>query len=82
MLDAVNDILSLVGMTVLDRERPRIICIDFMDNPFHGKPDDKDEFRRMKAHDRTSTTFGAWLRTRVTTVCRSASGSEHMEFNH
>jgi len=47
MLDAVNDILALVGMTVLDRERSRTICIDFMDNPFHGFPDDEDEFRRM-----------------------------------
>jgi len=54
MLDAVNDILALVGMTVLDRDRSRTICIDFMDNPFHGFPDDEDEFRRMQARDGTT----------------------------
>jgi hypothetical protein len=54
MLDAVNGILVLVAMTVLDRERSRTICLDFMDNPFHGNPDDEDEFRRMKARDGTT----------------------------
>src|SRR6056297_1068910 len=54
MLDAVNDILALVAMTVLDRGRSRTVCIDFMDNPFHGYPDDKDEFRRMNARDGTT----------------------------
>jgi hypothetical protein len=54
MLDAVNDVLALVAMTVLDRDRSRTICIDFMDNPFHGNPDDEDEFRRMKARDGTT----------------------------
>ncbi|MEF8979044.1 MAG: ISH3 family transposase [Haloarculaceae archaeon] len=54
MLDAVNDILALVAMTVLDRDRSRTICIDFMDNPFHGFPDDEDEFRRMQARDGTT----------------------------
>jgi len=54
MLDAVNDILALVAMTVLDRDRSRTICLDFMDNPFHGNPDDEDEFRRMKARDGTT----------------------------
>src|SRR6056297_2754896 len=43
MLDAVNDILAMVAMTVLDRSGSRTICIDFMDNPFHGHPDDQDE---------------------------------------
>ena len=51
MLDAVNDILALVAMTVLDRGGSRTICLDFMDNPFHGHPDDEDEFRRMEARD-------------------------------
>ena len=54
MLDAINDILALVAMTVLDRERSRTICIDFMDNPFHGFPDDEDEFCRMPARDGTT----------------------------
>lgn len=54
MLDAVNDILALVAMTVLDRGGSRTICIDFMDNPFHGNPADEDEFRRMKARDGTT----------------------------
>jgi len=54
MLDAVNDILAMVAMTVLDREGSRTICIDFMDNPFHGHPDDEDEFRRMQARDGTT----------------------------
>ncbi|CCC40405.1 ISH3-like element ISHwa12 family transposase [Haloquadratum walsbyi] len=54
MLDAVNDILALVAMTVLDRDGSRTICIDFMNNPFHGCPDDEDEFRRMSARDGTT----------------------------
>jgi hypothetical protein len=54
MLDAVNDILTLVAMTVLDRGKSRTICLDFMDNPFHGDPDDEDEFRRMEARDGTT----------------------------
>lgn len=54
MLDAVNDILAMVAMTVLDRDGSRTICIDFMDNPFHGHPEDEDEFRRMKARDGTT----------------------------
>jgi len=54
MLDAVNDILALVAMTVLDRGGSRTICIDFMDNPFHGHPEDEDEFRRMQARDGTT----------------------------
>ena len=54
MLDAVNDILALVAMTVLDPPRSRTVCIDFMDNPFHGYPEDEDEFRRMKARDGTT----------------------------
>jgi hypothetical protein len=54
MLDAVNDILAMVAMTVLDRSGSRTICIDFMDNPFHGHPDDEDEFRRMQARDGTT----------------------------
>ena len=54
MLDAVNDILALVAMTVLDRGGSRTVCIDFMDNPFHGYPEDEDEFRRMKARDGTT----------------------------
>ena len=54
MLDAVNELLALVAMTVLDRAGSRTICIDFMDNPFHGNPDDEDEFRRMKARDGTT----------------------------
>ena len=54
MLDAVNDVLALVAMTVLDRGGSRTICLDFMDNPFHGYPDDEDEFRRMEARDGTT----------------------------
>ena len=54
MLDAVNDVLALLSVTVLDRDRSRTICLDFMDNPFHGYPDDEDEFRRMKARDGTT----------------------------
>jgi len=54
MLDAVNDLLALVAMTVLDRDGSRTICLDFMDNPFHGYPDDEDEFRRMQARDGTT----------------------------
>jgi len=54
MLDAVNDILGLLAMTVLDRGGSRTICIDFMDNPFHGTPEDEDEYRRMQARDGTT----------------------------
>jgi flavoprotein len=54
MLDAVNDILALMPMTVLDRGGSRTICLDFIDNPFHGHPDDEDEFRRMEARDGTT----------------------------
>ncbi len=54
MLDAVNDILAMVAMTVLDRDGSRTVCIDFMDNPFHGHPEDEDEFRRMQARDGTT----------------------------
>jgi len=54
MLDSVNDILALMAMTVLDREQSRTVCLDFMDNPFHGYPDDEDEFRRMPARDGTT----------------------------
>ena len=31
MLDAVNDILALMAMTVLDREQSRTVCLDFME---------------------------------------------------
>jgi hypothetical protein len=54
MLDAVNDILAMVAMTVLDRGGSRTICLDFMDNPFHRYPEAEDEFRRMKARDGTT----------------------------
>ncbi|WP_050033704.1 MULTISPECIES: ISH3 family transposase [Haloferacaceae] len=54
MLDAVNDILATLAMSVLDRSRSRTVCIDFMDNPFHGHPADEDEFRRMQARDGTT----------------------------
>jgi len=54
MQDAVNDILALLAMSVLDPSRSRTICIDFMDNPFHGHPEDEDEFRRMQARDGTT----------------------------
>jgi hypothetical protein len=54
MLDAINDILGLLAMTVLDRGGSRTICIDFMDNPFHGTPEDEDEYRRMQARDGTT----------------------------
>jgi hypothetical protein len=53
MLDAVNDILALMTMTVLDHGGLRMICLDFMDNPFHGDPDDEDKFRGMEAQDGT-----------------------------
>ena len=45
MLDAVNNILATLAMSVLDRDRSRTVCTDFMDNPFHGHPDDETEFR-------------------------------------
>ncbi len=35
MLDAVSDILATLAMPVLDRDRSRTVCIDFMDNPLH-----------------------------------------------
>ena len=55
MLDAVTDILALLAMTVLDRSRSRTVCLDFMDNPFHGNPEgDEDELRRMPARDGTT----------------------------
>jgi hypothetical protein len=54
MLEAVNDVLALVAMTVLDRSGSRTICIDFMDNPFHGYPENEDEIRRMQAQDGTT----------------------------
>jgi hypothetical protein len=54
MLDAINDILALLAMSVLDRDRSRTVCIDFMDNPFHGVPESDDEIRRMAAQDGTT----------------------------
>ena len=54
MLDAVNDILATLAMTVLDRHRSRTVCIDFMDNPFHGTPSGDGETRRMAARDGTT----------------------------
>ncbi|WP_050033563.1 MULTISPECIES: ISH3 family transposase [Halobacteriales] len=54
MLDAINDILATLAMSVLDREGSRTVCIDFMDNPFHGHPDDDTEIRRMQARDGTT----------------------------
>src|SRR6056297_3791933 len=54
MLDAVNDILALLAMSVLDRDRSRTVCLDFMDNPFHGTPESDDEIRRMAAQDGTT----------------------------
>ncbi|MFC4986713.1 ISH3 family transposase [Saliphagus infecundisoli] len=54
MLDAVNDILATLTMSVLDRSRSRTVCLDFMDNPFHGYPDDETEFRRMQVRDGTT----------------------------
>ncbi|WP_241430479.1 ISH3 family transposase, partial [Natrinema limicola] len=54
MLDAVNDILATLAMTVLDRYRSRTVCIDFMDNPFHGTPRSDGEIRRMAARDGTT----------------------------
>ena len=53
MLDAVNDILTLMSMTVFDRGGSRTICSDFIDNPFCGHLDE-DEFRRMDARDGTT----------------------------
>jgi len=58
MLDAVNDILALVAMTVLDRGGSRTICLDFMDNPFHGYPDDEDEWKHgMEPRSVTGTVL-------------------------
>ena len=54
ILDAVNDILALLAMSVLDRDRSRTVCLDFMDNPFHGTPENDDEIRRMAAQDGTT----------------------------
>ncbi|RLM88039.1 ISH3 family transposase [Haloarcula sp. Atlit-7R] len=54
MLDAVNDILATMAMAVLDRDRSRTVCIDFMDNPFHGTPESDEEIRRMAALDGTT----------------------------
>lgn len=44
-----TDILATLAMSVLDWSRSRTVCIDFMDNPFHGHPADEDQFRRMQA---------------------------------
>jgi hypothetical protein len=68
MLDAVNGILALVAMTVLDPPQSRTICLDFIDNPFHGYPDE-DEVRRMEAH-------GTEPRGVIGTVLRSSSRGE------
>ena len=54
MLDAVNNILATLAMTVLDHHRSRTVCIDFMDNPFHGTPSGDGETRRMAARDGTT----------------------------
>lgn len=54
MLDTVNDLLALLAMSVLDRSRSRTVCIDFMDNPFHGTPANDDEIRQMAAQDGTT----------------------------
>ncbi len=55
MLEAVNDILATLAMAVLDRGGSRTVCVDFMNNPYHGEPeDDEDELRRMAARDGTT----------------------------
>jgi len=54
MLDAVNDILALLALSVLDPSRSRTICIEFMDNPFHGHPEEEDDIKRMQARDGTT----------------------------
>ena len=55
VLEAVNDILATLAMSVLDRGGSRTICVDFMSNPYHGEPEnDEDELRRMAARDGTT----------------------------
>ena len=55
MLEAVNDILATLAMSVLDRGGSRTICVDFMNNPYHGYPEqEEDELRRMAARDGTT----------------------------
>jgi hypothetical protein len=54
MLDVVTDIFALLAMTVLNYDRSRTICLDFMDNPFHRHPEDETKFRRMQARDGTT----------------------------
>ena len=45
-----------LGITILDRERARIVSIDFVDNPYHGSHhEDTDELCRMGAKDGTTT---------------------------
>jgi hypothetical protein len=54
MLDAVNDILALLAMSVFDRSRSRTVCLDFMDHPFRGTPESNDEIRRIATQDGTT----------------------------
>lgn len=42
--DAVNDSLALMAIMGLDRDWSRTICLDFMNDPFHGNPNDEDQF--------------------------------------
>ncbi len=75
MLDAVNNVLALMAMTVLDRGGSRTICLEFLDNPFYGYPDD-DEFRRME--------YGTEPQSVIGTVLRSSSRKEshsHWQLN-
>ena len=39
--EIVNDLLAQQATMILGRCRPRIICLDFLDNYYHGSPDKK-----------------------------------------
>jgi hypothetical protein len=54
VLAAVNHILATLSMAILDRGGSRTICIDFMDIPFNGEPEEDDQLRRMAAQDGTT----------------------------
>jgi len=53
---AANILFRHLALTILDPDRSRIVSIDFVDNPYHGSPDEEDgELCTTNPKDGTTT---------------------------
>jgi hypothetical protein len=53
---AANLLFRHLAMTILNPDQSRIVSIDFVDNPYHGSPDeDSGELRKTMPIDGTTT---------------------------